>query len=110
MAMFDDSGPDRLYAYAYARLVPQLIHGLLHVCGWRVSISLTLVDMALSTVCVGDIEGVVTCGTGRHVSHVIVRRTSTEYDYANHVSWNINRYRSTRVRYRNHLLSYICIE
>ena len=27
MAMFDDSGPDRLYAYAYARLVPQLTHG-----------------------------------------------------------------------------------
>ena len=22
MSMFDDSGPDRLYAYAYARLVP----------------------------------------------------------------------------------------
>jgi hypothetical protein len=49
MAMFDDSGPDRLYAYAYARLVPQLTCGLHHICGWRVSVSLTLVDMAFST-------------------------------------------------------------
>ena len=28
MAMFDDSGPDRPYAYAYARLVPKLTCGL----------------------------------------------------------------------------------
>ena len=33
MAMFDDSGPDRPYAYSYARLVPHLTHGLHRVCG-----------------------------------------------------------------------------
>ena len=49
MAMFNDSGLYRLYVYAYARLVPQLTHGFLHVCGWRVSVSLTLVDMEFST-------------------------------------------------------------
>ena len=49
VAMFDDSGPNRLYVYVDARLVPQLTCGLHHICGWRVSVSLTLVDMAFST-------------------------------------------------------------
>ena len=32
VTMFDDRGPDRLYAYAYARLVLQLTYGLHHIC------------------------------------------------------------------------------
>jgi hypothetical protein len=36
------SGPDRPYAYYYARMVSHLTYGLYHICGRRMSISLTL--------------------------------------------------------------------
>ena len=48
-ALLDRSGPDRLYAYSYARLVPHLTCGLHRICGWRVSVSLILVDMTFAT-------------------------------------------------------------